>query len=128
MAGQQALMGKENQREKGKVTSRRHAHLIQSGEPLREGLNKIRSHTKLLCDVVKVGDIRGETAGRGCAMRDATFDWNAATADTAPVTRGRGCGRTSEVAVGGVDGRSDCMLRVGFHEIGEPSDLKFSEG
>jgi hypothetical protein len=110
-----------------RMTGHRHVRLIQSREPLREGFNKVRSHTKLLSNIIKVGDIRGETAGRGRAMRDATLDWNAATADAAPVTRGRGCGRTSQVAVGGVDGRSECTLRVGIDEIGEPSDLELSE-
>jgi len=61
-------------------------------------------------------------------MGDATLDWNAATADAAPVTRGRSCGGTSEVAVRGVDGRSDCAFWVGIDEIGEPSDLELGEG
>ena len=109
------------------MTGRRHVRLIQSREPLREGFNKVRSHTKLLGNIIKVGDIRGETTGRGRAVGDASLDWNAATADTAPVTRGRSCGRTSEVAVGGVDGGSDCALRVGINEIRESSDLKLGE-
>lgn len=37
---------------------------IHPGEPLREGLDKVGSHTKLPSDIIKVGDIRGETAGR----------------------------------------------------------------
>ena len=121
-------MDEGNQGERVRMTGRRHVRLIQPGEPLREGFNKIRSHTKLLSNIIKVGDIRGETAGRGRAMGYTTFDWDAATADAAPVTRGRSCGRTPKVAVGGVDGRSDCALRVGIDEIGEPPDLELSEG
>ena len=127
MAGQQACMGEGGPKGQVKMTGRRHACLIQSGEPLCEGFNEVRSHTKLLSNIVKVGDIRGETAGRGCAMGDATLDWNATTADTAPVTGGRGCGRTSKVTVGGVDRRRDCTLRVGIDKIGEPPDLELGK-
>lgn len=127
MAGRQALIG-EGKREKVKMTGRRHVRLIQSREPLRKGLNEVGSHTKLLSNIIKVGDIRSETAGRRRAMGDATLNWNAATADAAPITRGRGRGRTPKVAVGGVDGRSDCTLWVCIDEIGEPSDLEFGEG
>ena len=100
---------------------------IHPGEPLREGLDKVRSHTKLPSDIIKVGDIRSETAGRGCAMGDAAFDWNTATTDAASVARRRGCGRASQVTVGGVDGRSNGTLRVGIDEIGKSSDLELSE-
>ena len=127
MAGQQVFIDEGNQGERVRMTGRRHVRLIQSREPLREGFNEVRSHTKLLSNIIKVGDIRGETTGRGCAMRDATLYWNAATAHAAPVTRGRGCGRTSEVTVRSVDGRSDCALRVGIDEVGEPSDLELGE-
>jgi len=60
-------------------------------------------------------------------MGDVAFDWNTAATDAASVARGRGRGRASQVAVGGVDGRSNCALRVGIDEIGESSDLEFSE-
>jgi len=50
-------------RERVKMTSHGHAYSIHSGEPLREGFDKVRSHTKLPCNIVKVGDIGGETAG-----------------------------------------------------------------
>lgn len=60
-------------------------------------------------------------------MGDVTLDWNAATADATSVTRGGGCRGTSKVAVGGVDRRSDCALWVVIDEIGESSNLEFSE-
>ena len=100
---------------------------IHPREPLREGFDEVRSHPKLPGDIIKVGNIRGETAGRGCAMGDMTFDWNTAATDAAPVARGRGCGRASQVTVGGVDGRSNCTLRVGIDEIRESSDLELGE-
>ena len=68
---------------------------IHPGEPLREGFDEIGSHTKLPCNIIKVGDVRGETAGRGCAIGDATFDRDATTTDTASVARRRCCGRAS---------------------------------
>jgi len=69
------------------VTGRRHVRLIQSRKPLRKGFDEVRSHTKFLSNLIEVGDIRGETTGRGRAMGDTTFDWNTATADAAPVAR-----------------------------------------
>jgi len=115
MAGQQALIGEENQRERIKMTGRGPGRSIHSRKPLREGLDKVGSHTKLFSNVIEVGDIRGETTRGGRAMRDATLEWDAATADTASVTRRRGRGRTSQVTVGGIDRRSDRTLRVGIN-------------
>jgi len=60
-------------------------------------------------------------------MRDATLDWNAATADAASVARSRGRGRTSQVTVGGVDGRSDSTLLVGIDEIRESPNLELGK-
>ena len=94
------------------MTGHRRVRSIHSGEPLREGLDKVRSYAKLPSNIIEVGDIRGETAGRRRAMGDAAFDWDATAADAASVAGRRGCGGTSQVAVRGVDGRSDCMLRV----------------
>jgi len=109
------------------MTGRRRVCLIHPGEPLREGFDKIGSHTKFPSDIIEVGDVGGETAGRGRAMRDATLDWNAATTDTASVAGRRGCGRASQVTVGGVDGRSDRMLRVSIDKVRETPDLELGE-
>jgi hypothetical protein len=109
------------------MTGRGRVCSIHSREPVCEGFDEIRSHTKLLSNVVEVGDIRGETTGRGRAMRDATLDRNAATADTTPVARRRARRRTSQVAVGSVDRRSDRTLRVGIDEIRESSNLELGE-
>jgi len=100
---------------------------IHPREPLREGFNKVRSHTELPSNIIKVGDIRGETAGRGCAMGDMAFDRNTAATDAASVARRRSCGRASQVTVGGVDGRSNCTLRVGINEIRESPNLELGE-
>ena len=127
MAGQQALMGEGNQGGV-KKTGHRHVCLIHAREPLREGFNEVGSYTKLLSNVIEVGDVGGETTGRGRAVRDATLDRNAAATDAASVTRRRGCRRASQVAVGGVDGRSERVLRVSIDEIRESSNLELSEG
>lgn len=127
MAGQQAFMGEGNQGKRAKMTGRGRVCSIHSREPVCEGFDEIGSHTKLLSNIVEVGDIRGETAGRGRAMRDATLDRNAATADAAPVARRRGRGRTSQVAVGSVDRRSDRTFRVGIDKIRESPNLEFGE-
>jgi hypothetical protein len=86
MAGQQAFIGEGNQGERVKTMGRGRVYSIHSREPLREGFDKVGSYTKLPSNIIKVGDIRGETAGRGRAMRDATLDRNATTADAASVT------------------------------------------
>ena len=127
MAGQQVLMGERNRRGRVTTTGRRRVYLIQSGEPLSKGFDQVGSNTKFLSNIIKVGGVGGGTTGRGRAVGDAAFDWNATTADAASVTRRRSCGGTSQVAVGGVDGRSDCTLWIGINKIGESPDLELSE-
>jgi hypothetical protein len=109
------------------MTGHRHVRSIKPGEPLCEGFDKVGSHTKFLSDIIKMSDIGGEAAGRGCAMRNATLDWDAAATDATLVTRRGGCGGASQVAVGGVYGRSDRTLRVGVNKIRESSDLELGE-
>lgn len=93
LAGRQALIG-GGKREDG-MACHRHACLIKSREPLSKGFDKLRPYTKLFGNIVKVGDVGGETTGRSCALRNVTLDRDTAAADAAPVARRRGCGRTS---------------------------------
>ena len=127
MAGPQVLIDGGNQGEKAKVTGLRHVCSIKAGESLCKGFDKVGPHTELFSNIIKISDIRGETTRRGCAMRNMTLGWDAAAADATSVTRSRGCRRASQVAIGGVDGRSDCALRVGVDEIRESSDLELGE-
>jgi hypothetical protein len=85
-------MGRGSQKERERMTGHRHVCSMQTREPLCEGFDKIGPHTKLLSNIIKIDNIGGEAAGRGCAVRDATLDWDTATADTASVTGRRACG------------------------------------
>ena len=71
---------------------------------MRQGFDKVGPHTEFLSNIIKMSDVRGETARRGRAMRNAALDWDTATTNAAPITRRRGCGGASQVAVGGVYG------------------------
>ena len=75
------------------MTGRGRVCSIHPRKPVGEGFNKVGTHTKFLGDIIEVGDVRGETAGRRRSMRDATLDWNTAAADAASIARRRGCGR-----------------------------------
>ena len=70
-----------------KTTGHRRVCSIHSRKSLREGFDKVGSYAKLPSNVIKVGDVRGETTGRGRAVRGMTFDRNVATADAASIAR-----------------------------------------